>query len=418
MRWLLIIATYFAVMPVWAYEQTVDAPESPQLRVVVGPEAALTTNGYVDGQLVLRVQLVSRYPFEALDFDLPAIANAEIIELLRPRTRKVSTYAGEGYIFETAIAIIPRESGTLTIPAIHASGIIEPRKDEALSFDTATDPTHIEIAGIAETYDAHGDNPWWLVSHRVEIDEEWSTPIEQIRAGEIIQRTVSVRVWGTTAERLPEIEHPRTRGVRVTLASSNVRTERSSDGLIAMARYVWNLAAEPQDVAFIAPVGVTFWHPLEHEQQKAGVPGHRLEPLPADSGAIAERLMQDALSRRRDDRMAAYALAAVFVLPLALLAGAFLRAWLPSRADLRLRRACHQGMSQQALYSATERWLQETGQTKESLDAAGDAFRRLRSHLFAPDRAETPNPAGLVREAMLASRKPRVARFLDRLRIL
>ncbi|MFK7944508.1 MAG: hypothetical protein AB8B85_16555, partial [Paracoccaceae bacterium] len=60
-------------LPTLAYCQTIDVPEIPELRVIVGPQAALATNGYVEGQLVLRVQLVSRHPFEALDLKTPVL---------------------------------------------------------------------------------------------------------------------------------------------------------------------------------------------------------------------------------------------------------------------------------------------------------------------------------------------------------
>ena len=80
----------------------------PELTVTVTPNAARLSNGYVDGQIVLKVQLLSRHPFEALDLTMPQIPAAEVIELQRPRTRKVTSYAGPGHVFETSVAIIPR----------------------------------------------------------------------------------------------------------------------------------------------------------------------------------------------------------------------------------------------------------------------------------------------------------------------
>ena len=102
-----------------------------------------------------------------------------------------------------------------------------------------------------------------------------------------------------TAEQLPVIEHSRARGVKTSLAHSELKTERSPDGLIAHATYTWDLIAEPQQVAFVAPLGLDYWDPLEHRPKKAGLPGLRLEPVPADSEAIATALMQEAQDRRR-----------------------------------------------------------------------------------------------------------------------
>lgn len=400
-----------------SYEQGVRIPDMPELRVVIGPDEALKTNGYVDGQLVMRIQLVSAHPFEALSLKPPVIPTAETIQVLRPRTRKVSTYAGQGYVFETAIAILPRESGVLAIPPVTAVGMVEPEKGREVNFNLASATVQVKIAAPTPDFSDPYSDPWELVAHRVEMDEDWSVPVEDIRVGEVIKRRIQLRAWGTTAERLPELEHPRTRGIRVSSPEVTLRTEKSPDGLLATAEYVWSLQAEPQQVAFIAPVGLPYWHPVEHRRRKAAVPGHRLEPLPADSAQIAARLMAEANAAQARDRAAGFAIAAVIAAPVVVFLLSLLRAWLPTRADLRLKSACA-GAGPKAMYRSFCFWLTDSDLDQATLQEHGTTGRTLRDHLFAPGHPPVGPQQQLVAEALKVSRNARITKLFAQVRAL
>ena len=408
MRLLVLFHVVLMMFLQTANAQNTQAPVVPELTVTIGPDAVFRTNGYVDGQIVVQVQLLSRHPFEALDFAMPQISGAEIIELQRPRTRKVTGYAGQGYVFETAIAVIPRTSGVLTIPPVTAVGHVEPVTDKELHFDLSSDAAEIKIAGISR----HFESPWWLVSDRVEIDEIWSSPPEAIRIGEVIQRTVNLRVWGTTAERLPVIEHSRTRGVKVSLASSDLTTERSADGLIAHATYVWDLVAEPQQVAFIAPMGLDYWNPLEHLAKKAGLPGVRLEPLPANGEDVAAALVEEAEQRQKHSSLMVFFLVGIISLPVAGLAIAWVMTGLPTRADRRLR-AGLVGAAPSRCYRLMDRWLTEAGWSKASFDHQFESRIALSDHLFGTVRLAETGTGPLLSDALEFSRRQRRQRLLD-----
>ena len=407
----LLVALTFATP---GHAQRTEAPLVPELEVTLGPEAAMSTNGYVHGQIVMNVRLLSRYPFESLDLKVPPIATAETVELMRPRTRKVTSYAGEGYVFETAVAIIPQTSGVLNIPPVTAVGHVEPIKGDERPFNLASDAVDIKIAGVSKHYRSR----WWLVTDRVEIQETWSVPIEEIRVGEIVKRTISIRVWGIPAERMPPIEHPRTRGVLVSLESQNITTEKSQEGLIAVADYVWNLEAEPQQVSFIAPVGIEFWDPIEHRARRAGVKGLRLEPLPADSEKIAQQLMAEAQSRQDSTVLVAMAVLGVLALPILFGLVAFARAWLPTRSDLRLRTALSSARSSADRYNAFQRWLLDQGTAPAEFDGETSVRKRLSDHLFGAKKMDAPDDSSLRSEAFRFSRHARIRTLLARIDIL
>ena len=405
---LLLFATFLAL---GVNAQETEAPVVPRLTVEIGPPFALATNGYIGGQIVIKARLLSRHPFEALQLKLPRLSGAEIIEVQRPRTRKVNGYGGRGHVFETAVAIIPQTAGTLKIPPVTAVGMVEPEPGRELDFDLASDPVDIKIAGVSPRF----DNPWWLVSERVEMEETWSTPPQDIRVGDVVQRTVHIHVWGVPAEHLPTIEHGRTRDMKVSLAGHTSKTEKSPDGLIGHATYTWDLEAEPRQVAFIAPIGLDYWHPGEHRARRLAVPGLRLEPLPADSAEIAALLMREAAGRRNQVKIYAAAALGVLGLPVAILFGAFLVTRLPTRADRRLKTRTAIDPDPSNLYREFDTWLSVSGWLAGQFDSRHASRRGLSDQLFGPSASVVVRNQ-LISDAFRFSRWIRTRKLLDRLR--
>ncbi|MGB1007387.1 MAG: hypothetical protein ACPGVX_09425, partial [Thalassobaculaceae bacterium] len=101
-------------------------PETPALTVSISPEWA-TSQGVVGGEILVTIRFISRHPFDALRLTPLAVAGASPRQVMRPRTRTVTSYAGSGTAFETAIAwpwswvaikqVAPLRSRTSTITA-------------------------------------------------------------------------------------------------------------------------------------------------------------------------------------------------------------------------------------------------------------------------------------------------------------
>ena len=91
--WILLLAAFMASL---AQAQQTAIPSRPRLSVDIEPRRVKTQGGYVQGQIVLRVQLVSPHPFEALQLTLPPIAKARALTLSPPRTREIHNYGLKG----------------------------------------------------------------------------------------------------------------------------------------------------------------------------------------------------------------------------------------------------------------------------------------------------------------------------------
>lgn len=408
---MILLTLAILLSPLTAASQLAEAPVTPELSVTITPSEATATRSYVQAQLVVRIQLISRYPFEELSVTPPPFEAADVVQLVRPRTRKITGYAGQGFLYEIAFAVTPRQSGVYQIAPVTAVGMVAPEGADELRFDLASDPVAITIADVPATYDAN----WWLTTSRVEIDEKWSLPVEDIRVGELAQRKISLRVWGVSDERLPELTHPPAQGVTISLRSVETRTETSPEGQIAYADYVWDLEVQKQQVIFLKPIGLTYWDRSEHRQKAVSAKGHRLEPLPADSAGAADALMREAAAAQDQTTTWAWAVGIMLLIPfLGLLAAAFVVS-LPTRSDMRLWSECGQGAAPGDIYNELDRWIDGIGMTGETAKTRLPARKDLADHFFAPTHPKTDGRTALRVQALRLSRRMRLAAFARRL---
>ena len=401
-----------------AQEPVFVMPEVPKLTVTLKPAAALRGGAYLQGQLVLQVQIASKFPFEALDVRLPQIRDAEIIRLQVPRTREVRSYAGNGYVYETALAIFPSKSGVLEIPGVAVEGAVAPEPKRERAFSARSDDLRFEVAGVAPRY----SDPWWLVSERVEMTETWSKPIEDLRLGDVVRREITLVAVGATAAHLPELEHSRTQGIAVAKADGSAKTERTAEGVTATVTQAWDLKIEADDFAYVSPLGVAYWHPGEGREMRAALPGKRIEPLPADERALAAAMMSDALAGHNQRLAVVVLLAFVLLTPLLVVGIAALwQAW-PTRNDLRLAKTSAAAKNPAELYRAVSDWALHSDIDLRAPDPTEtSAYRDLERGVFS----ETPSTTdrrrllrglfALSRRARLRELRTTLDRGLDRL---
>ena len=396
------LATLLAIL--WApftaaYEETLDIPGSPELRVALGPRQAVEKYGYVGGEYVLRLQLVSAFAFEKLDFAPPEIDGARIVRLLAPRTKAVSTFAASGYIFETAYAIFPERVGELVIPPLVATGVIEPEPGAPTPFRAETVEQRIAIRGVPPGF--QGD--WWVVAPRVRVEEVWSSPPEEAHVGDILRREVTMTVYGVEAERLPDLATAASSGVVASDRGGGRKTSLSTEGVIGRVTRTWDIRIADPRVAVIGAVEMAHWHPGFHRPLTASAPARRIEPAAADPAAEAARLSAEAARDRRAGLAAAAALGALLLAPFAALLIALALASAPTAADRRMKRALARAETLKEAWKAVDDWSAESGITPSEVP---ENHQRLSAALFSRGPGH-PDLALVARDLTALSRNTR-----------
>ncbi len=403
-----------------AIAQTLEMPETPELTVSLEPPHALRGGAYVQGQLKLRVRVASKYPFEALNLRLPEIGGAEVLTLSKPRTRKVRAYAGDGYVFETVLALFPQRSGPMRILPVVVTGAVAKNSGQKERFTQQSESLAVQVNPI----DPYYQDDWWLVVDSVAMTETWSKPPDELRVGDVVRREVAVTAMGVTAEHLPLIGHGRTRGISVTDAGRDARTELTPDGVVAHLRQAWDLRIDSDQVIHISPLRPAYWDPETGSQRRAAVPAKRLEPLPRDATLLTQQLMEAAQAEHSRRQIG---LVIAIAAPAALLFLAFLLiVWtaLPTRRDRELRKACTGQAQLPDCYQAILAWGRDAGSREQSRTVGqlqqglgGDVVRRLddlQAALFSA-RQTNPCPKEIAAGLLSAARNRRLGALLARI---
>lgn len=317
-----------------ASAQSIRIPDAPELSIRLDPPVSLENPAYVQQQIKMKITLASKYPYTRLEFDAPEIKSARTITLSRPKTRQVRSYGGDGYVFEMIVALFPESSGELIIPGFSVTGAITGKSGNAEDFHEILDERRIKILPRDPAY----PEQWWLVADRVLMTESWSVPPEKLRVGDVVRREAIVTVFGASAESLPVIDHGRSQGIGVADAGTERRTEITPNGVIAHVHQSWNLRIDADDVAYISPLRLSYWHAESGETRRASVPAKRIEPLPLDRAALKTQLLAEA----RADYSAQRNMTQIVIALLFALIAAFvlwvLSALIPTRADRLLQR--------------------------------------------------------------------------------
>ena len=285
--------------------------DDPQLLVSVYPEQALSTGIYEQSQLVLTIRVASKYPFDALHLEFPPIAGVEQVELARPRTRKITSYAGDGFLHERRYALFAQGPGTLKIPSATVEGLVATGVDSQIQFKDEFAGYQIEVKAKPAGY----NDEWWLASSNVAIEESWSAPLAELRERDVVTRTITLRVADVDGKRLPDLVHGKASGVSVTELSTTRDTIKSSRGLTGVLTKSWSLRIENHDVVYISPIGLAYWDTAQEKRSTAAARGHRIEPLAIDSEAIASRLIDQSLAKHRTAYTLSIGLLVLLLLP-------------------------------------------------------------------------------------------------------
>jgi len=95
------------------------------------------------------------------------------------------------------MAIFPNRAGEIEIGAFkHRLTFL----DEDLKWfehEITSEPIAIDVGAADQTAD------WWLPVHRLEIDDSWSNPPDQMKAGEGVLRVIRVEAFGASPDMLP-----------------------------------------------------------------------------------------------------------------------------------------------------------------------------------------------------------------------
>jgi len=361
-----------------AVAQQNSVPEEPTLTVRITPPKP-----YLQEEIVQVIRVIAQHPFEELVLDLPTVDGAEIITLQQPKNRKFSTYGGEGYIYETSRAIFPKQSGELQIPAVRVSGSVGVSRNEKKPFALRSDASVLNVRPPPEAF----SDDWWLIARDVTLDQGWSEPLDKIRVGDRVTRSITVTVAGATGAHLPELEQGRSTGLTVLPGQTERSTKITPAGVIGTISRSFDIRVDVDQPINVSPVRVVWWNTSTEIERRSAAPAVRIEPLPRDVDGLVSGLMAEAHAAHGKSQKGIIVIMLSALVLLIALAFWLMRVRGRERPeDRRLRQALIEDESPMNAVRALTAWTKSAFPDEPSLSLEGlgerlgpEAYQRIRS---------------------------------------
>lgn len=275
----------------------VDGKRSEALAVTVGPEPTVQATDevvifeaevdrsqvYVQGQvlLTLRVQ-------QAVNLDSRSISELEIsnayVETLGQNSFQRTIDGRPWLVHEVRYALFPESSGELVIPAQTFSGRIA--SGRRTLFDTRpagrllrrrSEELVIPVLPRPASYPA----ATWLPSSNLTLEEQWSAPLDELRIGDSVTRTITITGEGLQGAQLPPIDGNSASGLRAYPDQPLINNVNGDKGVTGIRTDSLALVAVSDGVYELPALEIPWWDTESDSLQFARLPARRLTVLPS-----------------------------------------------------------------------------------------------------------------------------------------
>ena len=140
----------------------------------------------------------------------------------------------------------------------------------------------------------------WLVANNVSVNESWQGDLNTVKVGDVVQRTVYRKVYGTVSELIPPVFWDSVQGVSIYPSRSSINTEKTKTTISATrtegARYLF----EKEGTVTLPEITVTWWNPNQNKLLKRTLKEKTLEVLPNPDLGMLETV-RDSLQIAQQD---------------------------------------------------------------------------------------------------------------------
>ncbi len=166
---------------------------------------------YLQAQVLYTMRLYTRVEIAQARLNEPELADAVIEKLADDRNYNTRINGVDYSVTERKYAIFPQKSGTLTIkPLVLTADVLANNRTMFNSFfnSSVTRTKRVESKAIildVKSVPATFRDVHWLPAEQLELTEQWSGDISQMKVGEPLTRTLTLRAKAATVGQLPEL---------------------------------------------------------------------------------------------------------------------------------------------------------------------------------------------------------------------
>ncbi len=236
-----------------------------QIKTMLEPESLS-----VNQQAVLTIELLHRYPISNESVTLPDLSGFSTRLIIDKRR----TFKGEDkawYRTQWRYLVFPTRSGNQQIGEISWSGTTARSRIERAAFSRNRPPLNVLVQP------AIGDSEnWWLPASELQLNERWSAPVTELRAGDELERVITLAATGVLAGQLPTPDVPESRALKQTLISSTREESIEQNSITSTAKFTYRVKAQSPIPVFLDTVRIPWWNTITGDSREAIIPARRI----------------------------------------------------------------------------------------------------------------------------------------------
>ena len=124
-----------------------------------------------------------------------------------------------------------------------------------------TKARNISVKAVPNNY----DQDEWLVSSSVSVRESWQGDVKNVKIGNVIQRTIYRKAFGTVSELIPPVKWDSIQGVSVYPTRAEINSEKSKTSISASRSDGVRYLFEKEGTVTLPEITVTWWNPRQNK---------------------------------------------------------------------------------------------------------------------------------------------------------
>ncbi len=211
---------------------------------------------------------------------------------------------GKNYtVYEWVYALYPQKSGVLEIPGALFSGLIHYEGRQKGVSEIADQQTLTVLPEVTEF--KQQSNNAWLPASDVLLSEQWLSSLDEIRVGDSLTRTLTLRAVGLKPSQLPSLTTLNSTDFKVYADPAASEQVVVRNGIQSQTQVKQAIIPTQAGELTLPEQRITWWNTTTKQIEVASIPARTLTVLPAIPGQVplqtqGEVLSPDALQNRQD----------------------------------------------------------------------------------------------------------------------
>ena len=240
---------------------------------------------YRQQQVILTVRLIHTINLAEGVLPDPEIPGVEIYKLGDDNSYQTVRDGRRFGVIERRYALLPQQSGEVTIPRILFRGHAQERGmgsfgglfNQGRQLQARSRPITLNVKPQPQ----RDSGIPWLPAKSLTLQAEWSPKQPQFRVGEPITRTLTLQALGLSANQLPELSLTPQEGFKVYPDQPQLKTDTHQQGVIGTRIEKYAIVPTKVGEITLPPINLTWWNSEQNKLSMIKLPAETIQVLAA-----------------------------------------------------------------------------------------------------------------------------------------